>query len=342
MPPPREGLNTNTVGPFDKFTEPARKVLQYAQEEAGRLNDDYVDSEHFLLGLVREEEGVAAKVLIERGAELEAARSAVGLVLSRPELRAPGPGLAPDARRTIELAVEEARRLSHRRIGTEHLLLGLMRIENSRAADVLRSLGIEPAAVQSALRAVFDPARSASTARRPAHSGRRSERTAVRAPVGNLLKFTAGARATLRLAGEESRRFNHNYLGTEHLLLALVRADQEIPAGVLANLGLTLDQVRSAVEFFIGRGDRTITGDIGLTPRTKKVLELAVDEARRLQHATIGSEHLLLGLVREGQGIGVSVIESLGVPLEHVRSQVLAAITTRDTPPAAPPAPPEA
>src|SRR6195256_6093352 len=136
-------------------------------------------------------------------------------------------------------------------------------------------------------------------------------------------KFTERARKVLQLAQEEAQRFNHNYIGTEHLLLGLVREGEGVAAKVLGNLGVELNKVRSAVEFIIGRGDRTVAGDIGLTPRAKKVIELSVDEARRLNHHYIGTEPLLLGLVREGEGIAAGVLESLGVSLDKVRSQVI-------------------
>ncbi len=136
-------------------------------------------------------------------------------------------------------------------------------------------------------------------------------------------KFTERARRVLTLAQEEAQRFNHNYIGTEHLLLGLVREGDGIAARVLNNLGVQLPKVRSAVEFIIGRGETMIMGEIGLTPRAKKVIELAVDEARRLNHQYIGTEHLLLGLVREGEGIAAGVLESLGVSLEKLRAQVI-------------------
>ena len=134
-------------------------------------------------------------------------------------------------------------------------------------------------------------------------------------------KFTERARRVLTLAQEEAQRFNHNYIGTEHLLLGLVREGDGVAAKVLSNLGVELNKVRSAVEFIIGRGDRATSGEIGLTPRAKRVIELSVDEARRLNHSYIGTEHLLLGLVREGEGIAAGVLESLGVNLERVRGE---------------------
>jgi Clp amino terminal domain, pathogenicity island component len=136
-------------------------------------------------------------------------------------------------------------------------------------------------------------------------------------------KFTERARRVLTLAQEEATRFNHNYIGTEHLLLGLVREREGVAAKVLSNLGVELNRVRSAVEFIIGRGDRMIVGEVGLTPRARKVIELAVSESRRLSHHYIGTEHLLLGLVREGEGIAAGILESLGVSLAKARAETL-------------------
>ncbi len=138
-----------------------------------------------------------------------------------------------------------------------------------------------------------------------------------------LDKFTERARKVLSLAQEEAQHFQHNYIGTEHLLLGLVREGEGVAAKVLQNLGLDLPGVRDAVDNIIGRGDHIVLGQIGLTPRAKKVVELAVDEARRMNHHYIGTEHLLLGLVREGEGIASGVLQSLGVELEHVRKETI-------------------
>ena len=135
-------------------------------------------------------------------------------------------------------------------------------------------------------------------------------------------KFSERARKVLTLAQEEAQRFNHNYIGTEHILLGLVREGEGVAARVLSNLGVELSKVRAAVEFIIGRGERPGSGEIGLTPRAKRVIELALDEARRLNHSYIGTEHLLLGLLREGEGVAAGVLESLGVNLERVRAEV--------------------
>jgi hypothetical protein len=156
-------------------------------------------------------------------------------------------------------------------------------------------------------------------------------------------KFTARARKVLSLAQEEAQRLQHNYIGTEHLLLGLVREGEGIAAHVLTDLDVDLNAVRERVEYIIGRGEHHVAGAVGLTPRSKKVFELAVDEARRLGHRYIGTEHLLLGLVREGEGIGAGVLESFGLNLEQVRRGVIAALAQHgaDAFPEGPPAGPK-
>ncbi len=134
-------------------------------------------------------------------------------------------------------------------------------------------------------------------------------------------RFTKRARRVLILAQEEAIRLNHNYIGTEHLLLGLVKEENGVAVRVLRELGVEPEQIIRAVERTVGRGERRPFGKPSLAPRTKRVIELAVDEARLMGHHYIGTEHLLLGLVREGEGIAVSILRSLGISLERVRSQ---------------------
>ena len=133
-------------------------------------------------------------------------------------------------------------------------------------------------------------------------------------------KFSERARRVLTIAQEEARQMNHSYIGTEHVLLGLAREEEGVAAKVLTNLGVSLNKVRSAVEFISSRGERPSTGETGLTPRAKRVIELAIDEARQLGHNYIGTEHLLLGLLREGEGVAAGVLDSLGVTLERARA----------------------
>jgi ATP-dependent Clp protease ATP-binding subunit ClpC len=138
-----------------------------------------------------------------------------------------------------------------------------------------------------------------------------------------LDRFTKRSRQSLGLAQDEAQRLGHRYIGTEHLLMGLLREDQGIAAKVLTSMGVTLERVRKVVEESIGREEHPATGDLELAPRTKRVIELAVDEARRLGHYYIGTEHLLIGLVRENQGIAAGILETLGLNLEEVRRQTM-------------------
>ncbi len=137
-------------------------------------------------------------------------------------------------------------------------------------------------------------------------------------------RFTERARKVILLAKEEAKRFNHDYIGTEHILLGLIREGEGVAAAVLQNLGLSSDQIRLEVEKLVQLGPSTIvSGDIPFTPKAKKVIELAMDEARNLGHNYIGTEHLLLGLIREGEGIAAQVLVNLGLDLGKVRQEVM-------------------
>jgi ATP-dependent Clp protease ATP-binding subunit ClpC len=136
-------------------------------------------------------------------------------------------------------------------------------------------------------------------------------------------RFTERARRVIILAQEEAKRLNHSAVGTEHILLGIIREGEGVASKVLESLNINPDRVRAEIESAIGRGERTPYEEVAFTPRAKKVLELALDEARRLGHNYIGTEHLLLGLIREGEGVAARVLEAMGADLERVRSQVV-------------------
>ena len=136
-------------------------------------------------------------------------------------------------------------------------------------------------------------------------------------------RFTERAQKVLMFAQEEARRLNYPYVGTEHLLLGLIREGEGIAAKVLQGMGVDLERVRGEVEKVIGKGNTAVAGDIGFTPRSKKVLELSFDEARTLGHNYIGTEHLLLGLISEGEGVAATVLQNLGANLQEVRQDVM-------------------
>jgi ATP-dependent Clp protease ATP-binding subunit ClpC len=136
-------------------------------------------------------------------------------------------------------------------------------------------------------------------------------------------RFTDRARRTVVLAQEEARLLQHNYIGTEHLLLGLIHEGEGVAAKALESLGIGLDAVRQQVEEIIGRGQHAQSGHIPFTPRAKKVLELALREAIQLGHNYIGTEHILLGLIREADGVAAQVLVRLGADLNRTRQRVI-------------------
>jgi ATP-dependent Clp protease ATP-binding subunit ClpA len=143
--------------------------------------------------------------------------------------------------------------------------------------------------------------------------------------AGAFDKFTVRAKRVMQLAQEEARGFNHTYIGTEHILLGLVAEGEGVGARILVNLGIQPAEVREAIVFAVGRGEGEVGKDeLPLVPRAKRVLQLALEEARELGHHYIGTEHLLLGLVREGEGVGAGILAGLGV----TRAQVADLLST--------------
>jgi ATP-dependent Clp protease ATP-binding subunit ClpC len=136
-------------------------------------------------------------------------------------------------------------------------------------------------------------------------------------------RFTERARQVVVLAQDEARKLGHNYIGTEHILLGLLREEEGLAARVLETLGITLEPVRAEVARIIGRGDEAASGQIPFTPRAKKVLELSLREARSLRHNYIGTEHVLLGLVRENEGVAAHILLDFGADAQKIRNEVI-------------------
>src|SRR6201986_366537 len=151
-------------------------------------------------------------------------------------------------------------------------------------------------------------------------------------PMNN---FTPRAQQVLALARKEADRFHHNYVGTEHLLLGLIKLGQGVAVSVLQKMGLDLETVRGEVEKQVGVGQesKTPVGSIPYTPRVKKVLALAGKEAKALNHSYVGTEHILLGLLREGEGVAARVLKSLEVDIERTRNEILKELDPNFTPP---------
>jgi ATP-dependent Clp protease ATP-binding subunit ClpC len=152
-------------------------------------------------------------------------------------------------------------------------------------------------------------------------------------------RFTERAREVVVLAQDEARALKHNYIGTEHLLLGLLREEEGLAARVLESLDITIEEVRAQVERLVGRGDEVTSGQIPFTPRAKKVLELSLREAMSLGHNYIGTEHILLGVVRENQGVAARILLEFDVDAEMVRNALLRMLSGPSRPVPGPPIP---
>ena len=206
------------------------------------------------------------------------------------------------ARRVVVLAQEEARMLNHNYIGTEHILLGLIHEGEGVAAKALESLGISLEAVRQQVEEIIGQGQQA--------------------PSGHI-PFTPRAKKVLELSLREALQLGHNYIGTEHILLGLIHEGEVVAAKVLESLGISLEAVRQQVEEIIGQGGSSPSGYIPFTPRAKKVLELSLRESLQLGHNYIGTEHILLAMLREGEGVAAQILVKLGADLKPVRQQVI-------------------
>jgi len=343
---------------FDKFSERARRALQAAQEEALRLGHSQITADHLVLGVIHDPTAVARHALRRLHVDLdELARAATSAAINT--TADSSSGLSASARMVIELAVDEARALDHHYVGTEHLLLGLVREGTNALAQMLQprqdALRRARAAIVSTLSAgpttapILRVTRSATSVQHPAQDAPPEEHELLMRHLAALLadpssgpaeseaglfgRLSDAALRVFQSAHEEAQRFSHNYIGTEHILLGLVHDTQSSSGRLLHDLGADLPRVRNAVEFIIGRGETPLADMPALTPRAQKVLILALDEADRLGHTQAGAEHLLLGVIREGEGIASGVLESLVVNADWIRTQLLENLGQAQVPP---------
>ncbi|HLG76912.1 MAG TPA: Clp protease N-terminal domain-containing protein [Ktedonobacteraceae bacterium] len=329
---------------FDKFTMKARRALANAQTEAQRFKHNYIGTEHLLLGLIKDEDTIAIKILTRLSVSPEQIRNQIEFIIGRGDrIVLAEIGLTPRSKKVIELAADEARRMNHHYIGTEHILLGLVKEGQGIAAGVLQSLGVRLENARTATIAVLQETATTPDAPPIEETGTPTDVqtppsdetsrtiggfinqiTAQLSPRSiNFGKFTPSARRVLSLAQEEAQRLQHNYIGTEHLLLGLLRLTDGTAAQALNAEGLDLQQARTAVEFIIGRGDRIVLGAIGPTPRVQQVLRFAVEEAATSPDHKVETEHILLGIVRESDGIANGIIQQFNITPQQLREQIL-------------------
>jgi ATP-dependent Clp protease ATP-binding subunit ClpA len=325
----------------------SERVIQLAREEAGRLNRDHVGTEHLLLALLRPGHGVATSVLTGLGLD-RLRRDVVQTVRQQRRRRAgidpqpaivnlPGRGLvvrgereAPGGTRDSVITI----RVSDADLAAVDSLVevGIMKTRSEAAAWLLHAGITANGALfekaqgitaeirrlrEDAQRLVEEHAELAQRATPEADEG-----AAEPAPWRPVYRLSERARNVLGLAEIEARGLGHNYIGTEHVLLGLVREDGGVAARILADFGVRLDAVRAAIEKTVGRGKHRTDREIPRTPRAQQLLALAADEVRRSRSAYIGTEHLLLGLLLDNECLAAGVLRSLGVSPGDVRDRV--------------------
>ncbi|MCL5282191.1 MAG: four helix bundle protein [Planctomycetes bacterium] len=326
-------------------------VMVSARREAQQSQQEHIRTEHVLLSLVEDSNGLAVVALRSLGVDTQKLRPAVEkLVPSAPATAPPG-GPAPShpVKEAIWRAAEDAYGQDCPFVDTGHLLIGLIQDPQSTAAQALTSLGPQLDTVRAKVlelraggcndeprpRYSVETRLAQSGVRQPAKRGRgRSLFGRFWSRAGKWIgtggddpmyeRFTDRARKVMALANQEARRFNHEYIGTEHILLGLVLEGSATGATVMKNLGVDLAALRAEVEKLVQSGSEMVTaGKLPQTPRAKHVIEYAIEEARALNHNYVGTEHILLGLLRERDGIAAQVLMNLGLQLTDVRQEVL-------------------
>ncbi len=339
-------------------------VMVSARREAQQSHQEHVQTEHVLLSLVEESNGLAVVALRSLGVDTQKLRPAVEkLALSGPAPASPG-GPAPSnpVKEAIWRATEDAYRQDCAFVDTGNLLIGLIADPESTAARVLTSLGPNLDTIRAKvleLRASGrndEPRPLYSVETKPSEGAARRSAKADRgrslfqrflhrakkwllAPGGKPMfcRFTDRARMVMTLAKQEAQRLNHEYIGTEHLLLGLAMEGSDVGATAMRNLGVDLSALRTEVEKLVKSGPDVVTmGKRPQTPRAKVAIEYAIGEARALNHNYVGTEHILLGLLRESEGIAAQVLMNLGLRLEEVRHEVLRLVGVAEGPAPAP------
>lgn len=318
--------------PFERFTERAKKVLILAQEEAEKSHHSYIGTEHLLIGLLREGDGLAARALADFGVEIEGVRTAIANVLGANE-RIRVQQIIPTSRvkKVIELAFEEAQRTQETHVGTQHLLLGLLIEGEGIAARVLQGLDIDAEKVRANLPAKVD---EDSIGDQPIRGHLRSGETRYydtsesesfsprRRWFGSVNSFTSEALSALALAEEEAVKSALGYMGTEHLLVGLVRQAEGTAAQVLLTLGVDLSNVRQEVARNPPPSPRLLVQTVLPTSGLRAVSALARRSALNDPSERVDTQHLLLAITALDQESGARVLAALGVDRAAIQDRV--------------------
>ncbi len=324
---------------WQRFTERARKVVYYAQEEAQALGEGYVSTEHLLLGLIREENSVACRILERLGITRSRVRTEVEINLPRGDARpSQDMTLTPRARRVIDLAYAEARSFNHNYIGTQHLLLGLIREGDGLAGRVLAKVGAGIERAREAAIALEDLPAEPDSGYVPLEAQASTQGVASilhqqpfsasseAQEVGYSWRFTAATMTILESAWEECRRLCQGYMSPVTLLLSLVRGENSA-SYLVQSLGVEPDDIVALIEGQLVPGQSPNTLEPYLSPRTKQVLVASWREACRWDSEEVEPEHLLIGILIS-DGPASKLLADSGIEIEGVRAAFKKAIAS--------------
>ncbi|MCW3051435.1 MAG: repeat containing protein [Chthonomonadales bacterium] len=309
---------------WKKLTQRARQAVYFAQEEAKRLGHTEVSTEHLLFGLIYDDSSMVVYILHRMSVGSDAIRTEIdhvavrGNETSEREMR-----LSRQAKRVINLTYEEVMRLKHDYIGTEHLLLGLIRQEDGVAGRVLVKLGVHLDRTREEILI------AQSNDSNPIKPGSPEDKRAWD-------RFTERARSIFFYAHEEAGLLGQTEIATEHILLGLLRDEDDAKWGgcmvaihILRCLGVTVEQIRAEVESKVTCGEGRMGKELVLTPLAHRVHARVYYEAGLLGKDYVGTEHILLGLIRDEQGLAGRVLASLGVDITRARQEIAALPTAK-------------
>jgi ATP-dependent Clp protease ATP-binding subunit ClpA len=319
---------------FDGFTNRAKEVMLLAAEESQRLGHPQIGTSHVLLGLIREGRGVAMVALAMMNLDLRRLVRAVEQPSDIPDDALEGEnGYTPAARRMLERAPLEAQELHDPDVGTEHLLLAILHDHRCHVTQILIAMGLHPNLVRTVLISLL------TSAKEPDQIGKATDLSGLEGKQRHVqlsVQLSRHASQVDALANEEAHRLNHDWVATEHLLLALLRDAEGNAARLLQRQGIDLGMARSAAMQLLPAGARpSPSGRLPLTLGAQHVLEYAVRQARPLDEDVLylATEHLLLGLLRETKSIAGKILQTLGVDPEDFRHEVETLIDRGEVPP---------
>ena len=326
--------------PIPPFTPRAQQVLALARKEAERLRHNFVGTEHVLLGLLALGKGVAVNVLQKMGLDPATGRAEVEKEIGIGSLLIEFGNIpyTPRVKKVLALAAKEAIAMQHTYIGTEHILLGLLREGGGGAGRVLKKYGGDLEKARQEILRELDPNYSPAESTEPAARSDAGEPPLDRSELRRDL-FTPRVRRAFTLAREDAGQRNQRLIGTQHVLLGLVRMGQGVAADVLLRIGVNAETVGARME------DPAAPDAVGkaaesppFAPLVKEMLSFAAEEARALEHTYIGTEHVLLGLLRQPHGGAARIFKELYIDPDSLRQQIVIAFEVKTHDPARHPA----